>query len=275
MPIAVVEVPRSELDRFRTFSQYIEDGDFDAGRDAIPQGYAEYAVTVQHDPERRVLFPPLYPTMEIEINGQKTIVLVPEVPKASATVDSPKPKGGTKSPRKQKGKKLRSPSSQKWIDEKNRTTDLLLERFSLDTKTSEPNLKYHKCNTHSHPTQCKELASLSKDESVRDEHVTVQKRVHAEAAKGDVTEHPAKAAKYGNMVLDNRSKDDETPETPRNKVKRPRPTEGPKDPKGKTRAPPAEVPVASSSTDVTMGTSVIIAIVVIISLTILFLEGNE
>ena len=97
---------------------------------------------------------------------------------------------------------------------------------------------------------------------------------HAEA-EGDVMERPAKATKYGNMVLDNCSKGDDTPEMSRKKVKRPRLTEGPKDPKDKTCAPPAEVPVASSSMDVTMGTSVIIAIVVIISLTILFLEGHE
>ena len=66
-----------------------------------------------------------------------------------------------------------------------------------------------------------------------------------------------------------------TPETSCKKVKRPRLTEGPKDLKGKTCAPPAEVLVASSSTDVTMGTSVIIAIVVFVTLTILYLGGNE
>jgi hypothetical protein len=104
--------------------------------------------------------------------------------------------------------------------------------------------------------------------------VTVQKRAHTKA-EGDMTERPTKAAKYGNMVLDNRSKSDDVPETSRKKVKRPRSTEGPKDPKAKTRAPTTEVPVASSSTDVTMGTSVVIALVVITALTILYLGGNE
>jgi hypothetical protein len=116
---------------------------------------------------------------------------------------------------------------------------------------------------------------LSKDKSIHDEHVTIQKCAHAKA-EGDVTEHPAKAAKYSNMVLDNHSKSNDVPETSRKKVKRPRLTEGPKDPKSKTHAPATElVPVASSSTDVTMGTSVVIALVVITVLTILYLGGNE
>jgi len=61
MPIAEVQVPKSELDCFHAFSKYIKDGNFDA-----------------------VLI---------------AMVLVPELPKASATGDFPKLKGGSDHPR--------------------------------------------------------------------------------------------------------------------------------------------------------------------------------
>ena len=82
-------------------------------------------------------------------------------------------------------------------------------------------------------------------EDVRDEHVIVGKRAHAEF-EGEVTERPTKTAKYGNLVLVNRGKSDDAPGASRKKVKRPRPAEG-QDPKAKPGAPATEEPVASST----------------------------
>jgi hypothetical protein len=203
--------------RFYDFADLLKSGQYDPARHPMPPGYIEYCVLVQHDPEECVPFPPGISLNTVTVNGHEVRTLATPAPNEEAVLAQNEPAYNSR--RDQAGQLRREPDARsprrrgpirrrgRDAGDGQRAVRALINAFEAETDWSKPEEAFPRSRVSNKPTERERLReSRAQDNRETRLSRTPYDRDTPRRETRSTNPAPQRERRFGNHVLDNRSK---------------------------------------------------------------------